>query len=175
MILPKGLDSDSYTVARAIRRLYAIGVRPDWWKLEPVADPAAWREIESAVNENDPLCRGVVLLGLSAPEAELLASFAVAAPFPIIKGFAVGRTIFYDVARDWLSDRLDDDAAVRALAGKLTVLVEAWRRARAAGEPATPYGEQTLRTGTPTSSAVRRLSQDPPRTAGRGDPAQGPG
>ena len=136
VILPKGMDTDSHTVARAIRRLYAIGVRPDWWKLEPVADPAAWREIESAVNENDPLCRGVVLLGLSAPEAELLASFEVAARFPIIKGFAVGRIIFYDVARDWLSDRLDDDAAVRALAGKLTVLVEAWRRARAAGEKA---------------------------------------
>jgi 5-dehydro-2-deoxygluconokinase len=136
VILPKGMDSDSRTVARAIRRLYAIGVRPDWWKLEPVADPAAWREIELAVNENDPLCRGVVLLGLSAPEAELLASFEIAARFPIIKGFAVGRTIFYDVAREWLSDRLDDDAAVRALAGKLTVLVEAWRRARAAGEKA---------------------------------------
>ena len=136
VILPKGRDSDTHTVARAIRRLYAIGVRPDWWKLEPMADAAAWREIEIAVNENDPLCRGVVLLGLSAPEAELLASFEVAARFPIIKGFAVGRTIFYDVAREWLSDRLDDDAAVQALAGKLTVLVEAWRRARAAGEMA---------------------------------------
>jgi 5-dehydro-2-deoxygluconokinase len=136
VILPKGMDSDSRTVARAIRRLYAIGVRPDWWKLEPVADPAAWREIEIAVNENDPLCRGVVLLGLSAPEAELLASFEVAARYPIIKGFAVGRTIFYDVAREWLSDRLDDDEAVAALAGKLSVLVEAWRRARAAGEKA---------------------------------------
>ncbi|KRA62363.1 5-dehydro-2-deoxygluconokinase [Caulobacter sp. Root655] len=136
VILPQGMDSDSRTVARAIRRLYAVGVRPDWWKLEPVSDPAAWREIEIAVNENDPLCRGVVLLGLSAPEAELLASFEVAAPFAIVKGFAVGRTIFYDVARDWLSDRIDDDAAVTALAGKFTVLVEAWRRARAAGKRA---------------------------------------
>jgi 5-dehydro-2-deoxygluconokinase len=136
VILPKGMDSDSRTVARAIRRLYAVGARPDWWKLEPVSDPAAWREIEIAVNENDPLCRGVVLLGLSAPEAELLASFEVAAPFPIVKGFAVGRTIFYDVARDWLNGHIDDDAAVQALAGKFTVLVEAWRRARAAGEKA---------------------------------------
>lgn len=136
VILPKGLDSDNRTVARAIRRLYAIGVRPDWWKLEPVADPAAWREIEAAVNENDPLCRGVVLLGLSAPEAELLASFEIAARFPIIKGFAVGRTIFYDVAREWLGGRLDDDAAVVALADKFKVLVDAWRRLRATGEKA---------------------------------------
>jgi 5-dehydro-2-deoxygluconokinase len=136
VILPREMASDIHTVARAIRRLYAIGIRPDWWKLEPVSDPAAWREISAAVNENDPLCRGVVLLGLSAPEAELLASFEVAAPFPIIKGFAVGRTIFYDVAREWLSNRMDDDAAVEALAGKFKVLVDAWRRLRGAVEKA---------------------------------------
>lgn len=136
VILPRETPCDAHTVARAIRRLYAIGVRPDWWKLEPAADAAAWREIEAAVNENDPLCRGVVLLGLSAPEAELLAAFEVAAPFAIVKGFAVGRTIFYDVAREWLSNRIDDDAAVTILAGKFTVLVEAWRRLRGAGEKA---------------------------------------
>jgi 5-dehydro-2-deoxygluconokinase len=136
VILPRDMASDIHTVARAIRRLYSLGIRPDWWKLEPVSDPAAWREISAAVNENDPLCRGVVLLGLSAPEAELLASFEVAAPFPIIKGFAVGRTIFYDVAREWLSNRMDDEAAVAALAGKFKVLVDAWRRLRGAVEKA---------------------------------------
>ena len=136
VILPREAPCDAHTVARAIRRLYAIGVRPDWWKLEPAADAAAWREIEAAVNENDPLCRGVVLLGLSAPEAELLAAFEVAAPFAIVKGFAVGRTIFYDAAREWLSNRIDDDAAVTILADKFTVLVEAWRRLRGAGEKA---------------------------------------
>jgi 5-dehydro-2-deoxygluconokinase len=136
LILPADMASDSHTVARGIRRLYGLGVRPDWWKLEPLTDPAAWREIEVAIAENDPLCRGVVLLGLSAPEDELLASFAVVAPFPIVKGFAVGRTIFYDVAREWLAHRIDDDAAVAALVGKFQVLVDAWRRLRGAAEKA---------------------------------------
>jgi 5-dehydro-2-deoxygluconokinase len=136
LILPAGMDSDSRTVARAIRRLYSLGIRPDWWKLEPLQDAVAWRETEMAINENDPLCRGVVLLGLSAPEAELLASFEVVAPFPIVKGFAVGRTIFYDVARDWLAGRIDDEAAVAALASKFKVLVDAWRRLRGAAEKA---------------------------------------
>jgi 5-dehydro-2-deoxygluconokinase len=130
------MASDSKTVARGIRRLYALGIRPDWWKLEPLTDPAAWREIEAAVKENDPLCRGVVLLGLSAPEAELVASFEVVAPFPIVKGFAVGRTIFYDVAREWLANRIDDEAAVTALVGKFKVLVDAWRRLRGSVEKA---------------------------------------
>ncbi|MFT4253354.1 MAG: 5-dehydro-2-deoxygluconokinase [Caulobacter sp.] len=136
LILPRGMESDSQTVARAIRRLYALGIRPDWWKLEPLLDPAAWSAIEAAVEENDPLCRGVVLLGLSAPEAELLASFEVVAPFSIVKGFAVGRTIFYDVAREWLANRIDDEAAVSALVAKFKVLVDAWRRLRGAADKA---------------------------------------
>jgi 5-dehydro-2-deoxygluconokinase len=78
----------------------------------------------------------VVLLGLSAPEAELLASFEVVAPFPIVKGFAVGRTIFYDVAREWLANRIDDETAVAALAAKFKVLVDAWRRLRGSVEKA---------------------------------------
>jgi 5-dehydro-2-deoxygluconokinase len=130
VIVPAEMPSAVTTVAAAIRRLYAIGVRPDWWKLEPAADPAAWRHIEAAVTDGDPLCRGVVLLGLSAPEAELISSFEAAAPFNIVKGFAVGRTIFYDTARAWLANQITDDEAVAALASKLTRLVDAWRRAR---------------------------------------------
>ena len=41
----------------------------------------------------------VLVLGLDAPEAELAASFEVAARHPQVKGFAVGRTIFGAVAR----------------------------------------------------------------------------
>jgi len=130
VIVPANMDSAVTTVAAAIRRLYAIGLRPDWWKLEPAADPEAWRHIEAAVTEGDPLCRGVVLLGLSAPESELVSSFEAAAPFNIVKGFAVGRTIFYEAAREWFAQRISDEEAVAALAGKLSGLVDAWRKAR---------------------------------------------
>ncbi|HEY0649902.1 bifunctional 5-dehydro-2-deoxygluconokinase/5-dehydro-2-deoxyphosphogluconate aldolase [Phenylobacterium sp.] len=136
IITPAGLPLDDMTVSRAIRRLYGLGIRPDWWKLEPAGEPAAWRNIEAAIVENDPWCRGVLLLGLSAPEAELLASFEAAAPARIVKGFAVGRTIFNDAAREWLAGRIDDDAAIGMLADKLSMLVDAWRRSRAAVEQA---------------------------------------
>ena len=55
------------------------------------------------IRDNDPYCRGIVLLGLEAPEAELEAAFAAAAGEPLVKGFAVGRTIFDDAARNWLN------------------------------------------------------------------------
>src|SRR3546814_11469826 len=48
IILPEGMPSDSRTIARAIHRFYAVGIRHDWWKLEPKRDPAAWSHIEGA-------------------------------------------------------------------------------------------------------------------------------
>ncbi|WP_428152387.1 bifunctional 5-dehydro-2-deoxygluconokinase/5-dehydro-2-deoxyphosphogluconate aldolase [Brevundimonas sp.] len=122
---------DARTIARAIQRLYDLGMKPDWWKLEPTSDPAAWVNVEAAIRANDPHCRGVLLLGLSAPEDELIASFSVAAASSIIKGFAVGRTIFADVAEQWLSGKIDDETAVADLSARFAVLVDAWRAARA--------------------------------------------
>ena len=130
IILPREMPADSHTVARAMSRIYALGVRPDWWKLPPRA--LNWESIQDTISREDPLCRGVVLLGLSAPEAELIASFVAAAPFGIVKGFAIGRTIFHDVARAWFADLMSDGDACDAMARKFSTLVNAWRRARAA-------------------------------------------
>lgn len=113
-----------------IERVYGLGVYPDWWKLEPTTDPAAWRTIEAAILAHDPRCRGVVLLGLSAPSDALIAGIEAAAAFPIVKGFAVGRTIFGEVAARWLAKRIGDEEAVAALGDNLRVLADAWRNAR---------------------------------------------
>ena len=82
------------TAADVLERLYAVGLKPDWWKLEPQTSAAGWRAIEDAIRAGDPYCRGVVLLGLEAPEEELVAAFRLAAQSPAVKGFAIGRTIF---------------------------------------------------------------------------------
>ncbi|HYE43912.1 MAG TPA: 5-dehydro-2-deoxygluconokinase [Caulobacteraceae bacterium] len=130
IIASKDGPVDSATVARAIQQIYDIGVRPDWWKLEPAADAAAWANIETAIAANDPYCRGVVLLGLSAPQEDLLASFEIAARVGIVKGFAVGRTIFQQPAEDWFAGRIGDDEAVGELATRFETLTRAWRAAR---------------------------------------------
>jgi 5-dehydro-2-deoxygluconokinase len=136
VISPPSMPADDATIARVIDRFYGIGIKPDWWKLEPTRDPSAWRNIEAAILRHDPLCRGVVLLGLSAPIPDLIASFRAAAPVPIIKGFAVGRTIFADAAREWLLGAMSDEEAVRDMAMRLTLLVDAWRACRGGVERA---------------------------------------
>lgn len=121
---------DPTTVPRALDELYALGIRPDWWKLEPQASAAAWADIEATVRRHDPWCRGVVLLGLEAPQDELEAAFAATADAPIVKGFAVGRTIFSHAAEEWFAGRMTDEAAVADMALRFRQLTEAWLGAR---------------------------------------------
>ena len=121
---------DPTTVPRALDELYGLGIRPDWWKLEPQASAAAWADIEAAIRRHDPWCRGVVLLGLEAPQDELEAAFAATADAPIVKGFAVGRTIFSHAAEEWFAGRMTDEAAVADMASRFRQLTEAWLGAR---------------------------------------------
>lgn len=120
------------TTATLIRRFYEIGIYPDWWKLEPMVSAAAWDKACAAITENDPNTRGIVVLGLDAPESELATSFNVAASYNLVKGFAVGRTIFGEVARQWMKGETDDAAAVAEMARRYTRLCEIWDAARGA-------------------------------------------
>lgn len=132
---------DDSTTAAVIERFYAIGVFPDWWKLEPMVSDGAWQRACAAINTNDPHCRGIVVLGLDAPFDHLRASFKVAARHETVKGFAVGRTIFGDVARAWMAGRMADDDAVTRMAGNFAVLCEAWDEARTETLTPTPLPE----------------------------------
>ena len=96
---------DDFTNAKLISRFYDIGIYPDWWKLEPMQTRAAWAATCAAITTRDPHTQGIVILGLGQSEAELAASFRLAAEFPLVKGFAVGRTIHADVGRDWMAGR----------------------------------------------------------------------
>ena len=122
---------DDQTTGLIIQRFYDIGIYPDWWKLEPFRTDAAWANACGAITRNDPYTRGVVVLGLDAPAADLHASFALAAGHDLVKGFAVGRTIFGDAARAWLSGTITDAQAVEDMATRYISLCTVWDQARA--------------------------------------------
>ncbi|GES49997.1 5-dehydro-2-deoxygluconokinase [Rhizobium sp. NBRC 114257] len=118
------------TIPRAMEELYALGIKPDWWKLEPQESTAAWKKIDAVIAKNDPWCRGIVLLGLEAPAEELIRSFEATLAAPSVKGFAVGRTIFSDAARAWLSGGMNDEEAIADMAGRFRQLTDAWLKTR---------------------------------------------
>ncbi|SCX29094.1 hypothetical protein DSM25558_4614 [Agrobacterium sp. DSM 25558] len=134
-IIPSKVGAvDDDTNATLIRWFYDIGIYPDWWKLEPMASKTAWENACNAITDNDPNTRGIVVLGLEAPEANLAASFRVAAGFPLVKGFAVGRTIFAQAACDWLAGTISDEEAIKDMQGRYQRLCTVWQEARIASQ-----------------------------------------
>jgi 5-dehydro-2-deoxygluconokinase len=129
IVPPKRLPRADDTVYRALKRLYNLGVYPEWWKLEPMS-AAQWRAVDDLIAERDPHCRGVLLLGLNAPIDRLAAGFREARASTHCRGFAVGRTIFGEPARRWLENDLDDAALVAAVRSNYEALIRAWRDGR---------------------------------------------
>ena len=112
------------TIATALTELYDAGLKPDWWKLEPQASRRAWAEIDRVIEARDPLCRGVVLLGLEAPQEALEKAFAAARSARTVRGFAVGRTIFAEPARAWLAGSITDEQATADMARRFESLTQ---------------------------------------------------
>ena len=131
VIPPKSMAFDADTVYRALKRLYNIGIYPEWWKLEHLS-AAQWQAIDALVQERDPYCRGVVLLGLHASVEELAASFNQARDSATCRGFLVGRTIFHEPSRRWLAGEIDDAGLVAEVRANFETLILTWQRSRAA-------------------------------------------
>jgi 5-dehydro-2-deoxygluconokinase len=131
LVPPRELPLDERTLADAMAQIYEAGVKPDWWKLPPSLGDAAWEAIAAVIQRHDPLCRGVLILGMEASEENLDRSFRVAAPHAVCKGFAVGRSIFADAAQAWFQGGMSDEAVVADIAGRYRSLIARWDQARA--------------------------------------------
>ncbi|MFM0051397.1 bifunctional 5-dehydro-2-deoxygluconokinase/5-dehydro-2-deoxyphosphogluconate aldolase [Caballeronia grimmiae] len=134
VIVPKhGPPVEDDTVYRALKRLYNLGICPEWWKLEPMS-ATQWQAIDALIAERDPYCRGVVLLGLSAGVEQLREGFIAAASSKTCKGFTVGRTIFHEPSQAWLTGGIDDHELIARVRRTFESLITAWRDARASSQ-----------------------------------------
>ncbi|OAT48334.1 bifunctional 5-dehydro-2-deoxygluconokinase/5-dehydro-2-deoxyphosphogluconate aldolase [Providencia heimbachae] len=127
VILPPNMERNDALYLRAIKRFYNLGIKPDWWKLPPLKSEN-WDAVDRLIQERDPYCRGVVLLGLDAPQAELQAGFNAAAGKSIVKGFAVGRTLFGKPSLEWMQGELTDDELVQKIKTNYLNLIALWRQ-----------------------------------------------
>ncbi len=144
IIASKAGPVDQDTTAKLIQRFYDVGVYPDWWKLEPMVTPQAWQDTCDTIEHNDPNTRGIVILGLGESEKKLAESFEIAARYPLVKGFAVGRTIFADSAKAWMNGDITDDEAVSMMADNYARLCAIWDKARASCDHLVPAGQNAL-------------------------------
>jgi len=126
VIPPALMPVTDQTLPLALQRFYNLGIYPDWWKL-PAPSRASWQLLETLINERDPHCHGVVLLGLDAPIDDLKAAFKHSAGIKLCRGFTVGRTLFGQPSRQWLAGQIDDAILVQKVSNNYLDLIESWR------------------------------------------------
>jgi len=114
------------SIATIMQRFYELGVKPDWWKLEPGKDESYWQNVGRVIDDYDPHCQGIIVLGLDGTIASISQSFMLAAAQSWVKGFAIGRTLFSESARSWLAGNIDDGAAITEMRAKYRVMIDAW-------------------------------------------------
>lgn len=132
VILPEdNKDKDERYYIETMAHFYQLGIQPDWWKLPPLS-AENWQRVGELIETQDPYCRGVLILGLDSPEAQLKAGFAAAAQAPWVKGFAVGRTIFGQASRHWLQGELNDAELMTQVKQNYQTLISYWREYRPA-------------------------------------------
>ncbi|NMY06542.1 5-dehydro-2-deoxygluconokinase [Pseudomonas sp. WS 5059] len=114
---------------RSLKRLYNLGIYPAWWKIE-AQSAEQWHQLDELIEERDPYCRGVVLLGLNAPAQSLAEGFQQASQSRTCRGFAVGRTIFQEPSRAWMAGEIDDETLIQQVQQTFEQLIQAWRSSR---------------------------------------------
>lgn len=114
---------------RSLKRLYNLGIYPAWWKIE-AQSAEDWTKLDELIEERDPYCRGVVLLGLNASAERLAEGFRQASQSRTCRGFAVGRTIFQEPSRAWMAGEIDDETLIRQVRATFEQLISAWCSAR---------------------------------------------
>ncbi|PJG86064.1 bifunctional 5-dehydro-2-deoxygluconokinase/5-dehydro-2-deoxyphosphogluconate aldolase [Conservatibacter flavescens] len=126
IILPADMEQNEDYYAEMLNHFYHIGIKPDWWKL-PGVSANAWQNIENVIQQNDKYCRGILILGLDAPESHFEAVFNASANAKLVKGFAVGRTIFGQPSADWLAGKIDDKTLIQSVSERYGRLIQLWK------------------------------------------------
>ena len=116
-------------ILRLMTRLYDLNICPDWWKLEPVNDSQFWQQASQIAATRDPHLQGIIILGKNMPTEELASVFKAGRAAKYVNGFAIGRTIFGDIAQKWLSDDMTDDEAIQQMAETFATLIQLWDEA----------------------------------------------
>ena len=110
---------------RSIQRIYNIGIKPDWWKIPPLSK-SEWNAIDAIIDNRDPHCRGIVILGLGANKEKLFSGFKKASSSKYVKGFAVGRTIFSEPSKMWLENQIDDNTLIKKVKENYIEMIRLW-------------------------------------------------
>ena len=126
----KNNKTEPKQILELINRFYSIGIFPDWWKIEPIEDKEFWKSTGNLIRSFDPFVHGIVVLGKDNTIDHLKKVFEASKSETLVKGFAVGRTIFSQAANLWLSGKINDQQATNMMSERFLNVIKTWNEIR---------------------------------------------
>jgi 5-dehydro-2-deoxygluconokinase len=111
-------------LAAYIRESYGLGLMPDFWKIEGMPNRESLQVVDAAIR----LVEGPrqLILGKGAGMDAVRTWFGAAAGATTAAGFAIGRTVYFEPASNWLRGRSSREAAVEQIAENYEAVIAAW-------------------------------------------------
>jgi len=117
-------------MVQTIKQLQDAGVEPDVWKIEGLDRREDCEEIVSAAHRGGRDKVGCIVLGRGEDDKKVREWLTTAAGVNGFVGFAVGRTVFWELLVNFLTKKTSREAAVAEVAGRYGEFVEIFEHAR---------------------------------------------
>lgn len=123
MVVPASVPDAHTWVHQAIQRACSEGVQPTWWKLPPYPEIEMWRGIQDTIRRRTPHCKGILVIGQGEAWTSLANKLPNLSQVEMIRGFAIGRSIWRQAAESWFNKRMEDEAVVQQVAERYEHLI----------------------------------------------------
>ncbi len=105
-VLLEGKGSRFAQMKMMITTLENFGIKPDVWKLEGLDHAAQWKAIKRLTKAD------LIILGRGKSKSKVEAWVRTAAESGVVRGFAIGRTVFFPPLKAYLSKKLTRAQAI---------------------------------------------------------------
>jgi len=119
-----------HLLAEYIRQSYTVGLVPDFWKIEGMPNRESLRLVDTAIRLDDGPRQ--LILGKGAGMEAVRGWFRAAAGAPTAAGFAIGRTVYFEPAGDWLRGRISREDAIARIVENYEAVIAAWESSHGA-------------------------------------------
>lgn len=105
-----------------IREMHETGIEPDIWKLEGFSKKESYKKVISAARENGRENVSLVILGRGESEEKVDEWLRVGSKIDGVIGFAVGRTIFWEVIEKFHKGEIGKASVIDVISKKFQAL-----------------------------------------------------
>jgi 5-dehydro-2-deoxygluconokinase len=123
-------DIRPWLTIQSMKQIQDAGVEPDVWKLEGLESQNDSLLVVSQAQKENRSQVGIIILGRGEPLTKVNQWLATAATVPGLKGFAIGRTLFWEPLLQLKAGHLTEDAASEAIAHNYQSLCQLWLTSR---------------------------------------------